>query len=551
MHVRSLVWSSDSDLIDNVAAAIEPIGHSLKVCSHTSDVLALCQPRQVDLIFLDARQPKRDIEEVCRQVRRSPVARRIAVIGLANIADESLCEMLLSAGCDELASQPVMRHEILTRIGTQLRAKRLLAEFEDQTRDRKLLLELENTLASRLDIRQILHIVANRLTEAISVQRCSIILVDSERRQGIVVAASEDNAVQDLRIDLEKYPEIREVFETKAPLVVSDAESDPLLAEVRAKVASAAVRASILFPMLCADQMVGVLMLRSAGAIHEVSARELDFGQTVASATAVAIRNARLFETMVQESVAMDVERNEVLARFEQLQRTEAELKKTKDFLENIINSSADSIIVTSPSGEIVVFSRAAERLLGYQASDVLGRMNISQLFRSEDGIDWSRFVHEGEGRIVGTQRELVAKNGDIITVSCAAASVRDSGREVALLGVFTDIRDRLQMENQLQQAQEKIVHSERQAVIAELAGTTAHELNQPLTSIIGYAELMRRKLGEEHPMQKPLAVVRGEAERMAEIVRKIGKITHYETKAYVGSTRIVDLDRSVGPDES
>ena len=86
---------------------------------------------------------------------------------------------------------------------------------------------------------------------------------------------------------------------------------------------------------------------------------------------------------------------------------------------------------------------------------------------------------------------------------------------------------------------------TEKQAVIAELAGTTAHELNQPLTSIMGYAELMRKKLSPDDQHYRAVDTILREAERMAEIVRKIGKITRYETKAYVGSTQILDLDKS------
>jgi len=45
--------------------------------------------------------------------------------------------------------------------------------------------------------------------------------------------------------------------------------------------------------------------------------------------------------------------------------------------------------------------------------------------------------------------------------------------------------------------------------------------------------------------------IIYREAERMAEIVRKSGRITRYETKAYVGNSRIVDLDRAAGEDET
>jgi hypothetical protein len=66
----------------------------------------------------------------------------------------------------------------------------------------------------------------------------------------------------------------------------------------------------------------------------------------------------------------------------------------------------------------------------------------------------------------------------------------------------------------------------------------------------MGYAELLLKKLGAESPHARALKVILHETERMAEIVRKIGKITKYETKPYVGSTKIVDLDRSVESDD-
>jgi signal transduction histidine kinase len=100
-------------------------------------------------------------------------------------------------------------------------------------------------------------------------------------------------------------------------------------------------------------------------------------------------------------------------------------------------------------------------------------------------------------------------------------------------------------MEQRLQQAQEQILAQERQAIVAELAGAAAHELNQPLTSVLNYATLLKRLLTAGTPASAAAEVIEGEAERMAEIVRKIGKITKYETKSYVGKQKILDLDRA------
>ena len=81
--------------------------------------------------------------------------------------------------------------------------------------------------------------------------------------------------------------------------------------------------------------------------------------------------------------------------------------------------------------------------------------------------------------------------------------------------------------------------------MLAELAGTAAHELNQPLTSMMAYAELLLRQSEPESSGWKAAKVLIREAERMAEIVKKIGRITRYETTSYVGQQKIFDLDRA------
>ena len=84
--------------------------------------------------------------------------------------------------------------------------------------------------------------------------------------------------------------------------------------------------------------------------------------------------------------------------------------------------------------------------------------------------------------------------------------------------------------------------------MVSELAGAAAHELNQPLTSVLGFSELLFRRTQENDRGREELGAILREAERMANIVKKIGKITRYETMTYLGGRRIVDLDRSSSP---
>ncbi len=150
---------------------------------------------------------------------------------------------------------------------------------------------------------------------------------------------------------------------------------------------------------------------------------------------------------------------------------------------------------------------------------------------------------------MTSTRKEILSKSGEVIPVLITAWSVTEQGEEVATAGIFTDLRDRLRIERKLSQAQEKLMQTEQQAVIAELAGATAHELNQPLTSVLGYAEMAKRKIGDDDTITRIIDTIISEAERMADIVRKIGRITKYETKSYVGGQRIVDLDKSSEPE--
>ncbi len=656
---RVLLIDDDRVSSDAVRELLEQGGYSVARAADGAEGLKLAAEFKPDIILLDLILPTTSGIAICAELRRMPTVRRAPIVVLTSRDDPEHIARAFAAGADDYITKPVRRYELLPRLGAHLRSKRVLNELEEQTRDRKLLLELSNTLSSRLEIRQILRMVATKLAEAIKVDRCSIILVDRDNVNGFVVAASEDPKVEDLQIELANYPEIHEVIETRSPLVVSDADSHPLFETRRVSMNAASVRASILFPMVVGDAVIGVLLLRSASTLSELSARELDFGQTVASATAIAVRNARLFESIAREQVELDVQAREVQEQLETVRRfrdfmdsaaygmltidakgratytnkvaadmlglsegddffslldfagrdqvlaaqnalehshaaptfdlpvhvqgarkllavatsrviergggtllvvndvthvrqTEAELKRTKDFLESLIDGSADPIIAADVSGTIIIFNRAAELALGYSAEEVLGKQPMAIIY--PDGvaaeIDRQLRSHEfgGRGRLGAQRRDIVGKTGERIPVMFTAALIYLDQDPVATVGVFSDLRDRLRMESKLNLATEKLQMSEKQAVIAELAGTAAHELNQPLTSIMGYAELLKRKLVGT-PEHRAVEIIFNEADRMAEIVRKVGRITRYETKTYVGSTRIVDLDRSVESD--
>lgn len=232
------------------------------------------------------------------------------------------------------------------------------------------------------------------------------------------------------------------------------------------------------------------------------------------------------------------------------LQRqTEHELVKTMEFLGSLIDASVDAIISTDMDQRVRLFNASAARITGHHESDVVGSVTLEDLLgRATVELVTQRLLsteHGGTGRLEPTKLDLVDIHGRRVPVQLSASLIYENGEPSAIVLIFADLRDRIRVEERLAEAQKKLAFTEKQGVLAELAGTAAHELNQPLTSMMAYAELLLRQSEPASAAAKAARVLIREAERMAEIVRKIGKITRYETTSYVGHQKIFDLDRA------
>lgn len=80
---------------------------------------------------------------------------------------------------------------------------------------------------------------------------------------------------------------------------------------------------------------------------------------------------------------------------------------------------------------------------------------------------------------------------------------------------------------------------------LAELAGAVAHELFQPLTAINLNADLLLMGMMPEDPQRKYVDHVLNDVEKMIAIIKKLGQISSYESRPYMGNTRILDLEKA------
>jgi PAS domain S-box-containing protein len=602
------------------------------------------------IVLLDLVMPQPDGYQILRILRARPETRDLPVVVLTALDAEDEIAKAFEAGADDFVRKPFKPVELVARVRGQLRLRGAMEQLGKKEKDAQVVLELTQALASNLDFRGILFTVVQRLAQVAKVDRVSIVLVREQEHVGYVVAASDDEQLRDLPIDLAKYPEIQQVLSNGQPLVVEDAATHPLMEVVRIAKQGSTFSSLCILPILYEGKPMGVLFLRSKrpGAF---GVRELALCQTIASAMAIALRNARVLQTLRDQTQQVTVARFEAERRMRSLQRyadffessadgivvcdsegrllfsnprareitgydepdlrgkrlgdlfgdedvlrsafmegtfpkdvdvriktksgkdlivnvntasvlreegavlatfrdvtqqraVEAELVNTKDFLQRVIDSSFDAIISCDMKGRIVLFNRAAERMFGRASGDVVGG-DVRTLYPDGIAKKIMKRIREGGGRIEDLNVVIVDGTAAEVPVSFAGALIMEGETAVGSVGIFTDLREKLHMEQRLQQAQEQLLAQERQAIVAELAGAAAHELNQPLTSVRNYATLLRRLLDAGTPASEAAKVIESEAERMAEIVRKIGKITKYETKSYVGKQKILDLDRA------
>ncbi|MBW1716263.1 MAG: PAS domain S-box protein [Deltaproteobacteria bacterium] len=210
-----------------------------------------------------------------------------------------------------------------------------------------------------------------------------------------------------------------------------------------------------------------------------------------------------------------------------QRKQMERELREAYDFLDKIIKSSPDAIMATDMKGNIIIWNRAAEETLGYKAEEVIGKMNISKIYPEGTAKAIMKMMRSPEYGGVGKCRSYpmvhVRRDGGIVEGNLSAAIIYDpQGEEIASVGIFVDLKERLDMERRLIETQEKLLHSEKLAAMGRLTSQIAHELNNPLYGIMNTLELLKTEVSPQSKRRKVLDMALSETVRLTELLRKM-----------------------------
>ena len=199
--------------------------------------------------------------------------------------------------------------------------------------------------------------------------------------------------------------------------------------------------------------------------------------------------------------------------------RKEAEkaLRRSEEYYRSLIENASDPIVVLDDAGTVLYESPALEKMLGWRPEERRGRSGL-ELLPEEDRPQLiqtvGRLLREaGATELIETRARH--RDGSWRSIEAVAKSRTDADGKRTIVINVRDLTVRKDLEAQLNQAQ-------KMEAIGRLAGGVAHDFNNLTTAILGYSELMLRKLGAEDPLRRHVAEVTRAAERAAALTRQL-----------------------------
>ncbi len=379
--------------------------------------------------------------------------------------------------------------------------------LEQERRRAQLLAHTFAELAGSLDLDQILNRTLETLVEGLQVDQALVVVTRADQDHLFWRAGRGERRPayggQPTEIPLDD-PVAHVLLRKRTPLVIPDTRLHPEPLDAWWKLLDKTYRNVVAVPLLIgAESLGGLVLMREEPKEWDVD--DIEMLQTIGMQMATAIQNAELFD-IIQEQA-------ENLGALFRQQQVEAQRAKA------ILDSVADGILVTDPRGIITLLNPSAERLLGIEAQQVLGRPmdHFLGLF-GPAAAQWMEAIQRWyqdptayQDEVAETQIEM--EDQRVLSIRLAPVFLKQE-----FLGTVSVIRDITH-------------HIEIDRMKSAFVANVSHELRTPLTAIKGYVEvLLAGMTGELTDRQRHfLNIIRNHSDRLVNLVNDLLDLSRLE----------------------
>ncbi len=397
------------------------------------------------------------------------------------------------------------------QVGVALANGRMFQEMEDQVKFFRELRQISKLVNSTLDLDRILTAIVDKLPGIIGVKGCTIRLLQPATGRLELVAASGLSQEYLERGSIGREDSIFKVLKGEA-VAIYDAENDPRVDYHRA-IRREGIKSILVVPIRNEREIIGVLRLLT-GQPHIFTPAEINFAATIAEEGGNAIHKARTYR--------------QITLLFNQIEEQER-------FLHTLLDSLWLQLLVVDPDKRVILVNKQFLEWKGTTESQTLGRAyrQVSPWPDADPGNCPIARVLAGHGPMTVLARQDLEDGPHWYERHLSPIPGSDGGVAFVIEAV-RDITDQRLLD------QEKMARMKLEGVI-EMAGTAAHNLNSPLFAALGTAQLLRDDLPLPELQAEVDTIIRN-LQIIAELTREMTVATGFESRTYVGDTRIVTL---------
>ncbi|MBW2642683.1 MAG: response regulator [Deltaproteobacteria bacterium] len=437
-----------------------------------------------------------------------------------------LCS-LVTAGL-AFFSEYLEKKELTKTIKTQGdAAKDLIAEMNIRHNNALLVQKIGKATSSILNITKLLETVVTIMEMHIDFDRGMIMLANSDKTRlsytaGYGYIKEKEKLVRQAEFHLDK-PKSKGIFvmafKEQKPFLINDiTEIEEKLSKKSLKFAREMGSQSLIcVPIVYEHESLGLLAVDNIRSKRPLTKSDMNFLMGIASQTAVSIINARSF------------------------QRLRDSEKKYRDLVEN-----ANSIIMREDiDGNITFFNEFAQKFFGYTENEILGENVLGTIFQNSDNIEKNLgrlliLLEKNPAHPIVNENESKLKSGRKVTIAWTYKPIFDSdGNFKEILCIGTDITELKHTEQEKRDLEIRLQRAQKMEAIGTLAGGVAHDLNNILSGIVSYPELLLMDIPLDSPQRKPILTMQKSGERAAAIVQDLLTLA----RRGVVTTKVVNLN--------